>query len=633
MQKGAELFKHIVIGAVISALACVSVFSVAGSPLMSDLESWGYDLLVHPALDSPPHSEVVIVDFDDAAVGALRSFPVPRKAVAQVVRRISAGGPAIIGLDLLLVDKRTPEGDLDLAQAITEAGNVIVASQFGSEQIPDENPLPEYCEPDPAAIPYCKSGAAMARGFVNMPVDNDGFIRRTFLLPPRNVAALPFPLALASLFRRQPLQRSDAGTYRLGTTSLPLDESGLNTVRIGAWSSRPAIRVSALEFLQGKGDAGTFKGKIVLIGQSSAAGKDRHFTPVFRFAQADGTRKMFSGTEIHAAALGTLLDGSAIRVMSRPVLWGMIFLLGWLVATLVLISGPGFGVLAVIAANLALYGFAQALLTWEHAWLRFVAGEAVVLLVLPAGLGHRFVTERLLKSKAEAERAQLMGIFSRYVSPEVADEIWRRRGEIVLAGQERVATVLFSDIRSFTKITAGKPSAEVLEWLNDYFTAMAAIVRDEGGFLNKFIGDGLMAVFGVPVSHGEKEDACRSVRTALRMVQEVERMNQLHAADARRPPLKIGVGIHTGMLTAGNVGSSDRLEYSVIGETVNLASRLESLTKEFKSEIVLSPQTHELVQDCFPTRLLGETTVRGFEDTMQNMRVYGVASAQTGARA
>jgi adenylate cyclase len=103
------------------------------------------------------------------------------------------------------------------------------------------------------------------------------------------------------------------------------------------------------------------------------------------------------------------------------------------------------------------------------------------------------------------------------VSPEVADEIWRRRGEIVLAGQEKIATVVFSDIRSFTKITAGKSSAEVLQWLNDYFTAMAAIVHEEGGFLNKFIGDGLMAVFGVPVSHGEKEDACRAVRAAVRM--------------------------------------------------------------------------------------------------------------------
>ena len=129
--------------------------------------------------------------------------------------------------------------------------------------------------------------------------------------------------------------------------------------------------------------------------------------------------------------------------------------------------------------------------------MKFVTTEAVVLLALPAGLGYRFVQERWLKSQAEAERQQLMGIFSRYVSPEVAAEIWERRGEIVLGGQEKTATVLFSDIRSFTAITAGKPSTEVLGWLNDYFTAMAEVIQEQGGFLNKFIGDGIMVLYEI----------------------------------------------------------------------------------------------------------------------------------------
>ncbi len=624
--------RGLLVGAAISALVCVLVVSASDSALMGDLELWGYDLLVNAGPQPAPQHDVVIVDFDDATISALHSFPVPRKTLAEVIRRVSAAGPDLIGLDFLLVERRSPVEDQELAEVISTAGNVVIASQFASDALPAEVPLPEYCEPDPASVPYCKSGAAMAEGVVNIPVDDDGFIRRAYLLPPKGTAALPFPVAIASLYRRKPLQRLRAGTYSLGTGEIALDETGRNTFRIGTWSSRPAMTISAIKVLSGAADLAMVKGKVVLVGQGSAAGKDLHFTPVFRVAQADRSRVMLSGVDIHAAAITSLLEGKTVRVIGRPALWAVIFLVGWIVAAFIVGLTPGFSVPVVLAAALALYGVAQGLLSWQHMWLRFVAGEAVVLSVLPAGLGYRFVTERLLKSRAEAERKQLMSIFARYVSPEVAAEIWERRGEIVLAGQEKIATVLFSDIRSFTRITAGKPSAEVLEWLNDYFTAMAAIVRDEGGFLNKFIGDGLMAVFGVPVSQGEKEDACRAVRAALRMIQEVERLNQLHAGNEKRPRLKIGVGIHTGMLTAGNVGSSDRLEYSVIGETVNLASRLESVTKEFKSEIVLSPQTHEQVQDRFPTRLLGETSIRGFEDTMQTIKVYGLADAPEAAR-
>jgi adenylate cyclase len=229
-------------------------------------------------------------------------------------------------------------------------------------------------------------------------------------------------------------------------------------------------------------------------------------------------------------------------------------------------------------------------------------------------LGFRFLEERRLKALAEADRRQLMGLFGRYVSSEVADEIWRRRGEIVLAGEERTATVLFSDIRNFTGLTAGQPSGEVLGWLNDYFTAMSQVVQANHGFLNKFIGDGLMVVFGVPLSTSVKDDACRAVRTAIEMLERVDTLNNERGPG--RPELKIGIGVHTGRLTAGTVGSRDRLEYSVIGETVNLASRLEGLCKDLKVSVVLSPTTQALVQWAFDTAPLAQTRVRGFDGIM-----------------
>ena len=219
------------------------------------------------------------------------------------------------------------------------------------------------------------------------------------------------------------------------------------------------------------------------------------------------------------------------------------------------------------------------------------------------------------------QRRELTSLFERYVSPEVAAEILKRRREIVLAGQEHTATVLFSDIRNFTALTAGKPSAQVLSWLNNYFTAMSEIIMRNGGFLNKFMGDGLLVVFGVPLSESVEQDACQAVRSALEMLDRVEGFNAEKRAD--QPRFQIGIGLHTGTLTAGNVGTRERMEYSVIGETVNLASRLQALSKEFKIGFVISAQTQELVKAQFDTKLLGEVALRGFPG---RSAVYTVAN-------
>jgi adenylate cyclase len=594
---------------------------------MGDLERLGYDLLVNAGGSPPPREDVILVDFDDASVAALHTYPVSRGLVAKTLGKISEGNPELIGLDMLLSEKRTPEEDRELGAALRDAGNVILASQLGSGQLPLANPLPEFCQPesDPRNLSYCQPGGAFGYASINMPVDDDGFIRRMYLLPAKDASMLSFPVALARDFRRQALQPAGPGFALFDGHLIPLDDSGDNTALIGAWSVKPVRIVSALNVLAPGFDPAVFKGKLVLIGQSNAAGGDRHFTPVFRPRQQDGSRVMLSGAEIHAAAIATLLDGRAIRVIDQRTLWAANFLAGLLLLVLIIVLRPVYSVPLMLAAMMGAYAAAQHLFSSHQAWMKFGTTEATLLLALPAGLGYRFVQERWLKSQAEAERRQLMGIFSRYVSPEVATEIWERRREIVLGGQEKTATVLFSDIRNFTALTAGKPSAEVLGWLNDYFTAMADVIREQGGFLNKFIGDGIMAVYGVPLSNGAQDDACRAVETALRMIARVEALNREHEGDPRYPRIRIGVGVHTGPLTAGNVGSRDRMEYSVIGETVNLASRLESLCKDFKTDIVLSPETFALIQERFATRPLAETAVRGFGGKIQVYTVVRIS--------
>ncbi len=307
-----------------------------------------------------------------------------------------------------------------------------------------------------------------------------------------------------------------------------------------------------------------------MIGQTSDKGRDLFDTPVTNAVVAileggsTGSRGQLSGTEVHAGAVATLLGNEFIYPMRPLPRWLLAFAVAFLVVALGLKSHWYFalGVWVLLAG--AVFVLAMNLFSHWHIWLPFLSTEACLLLALPAGLGYRSVEERRQKKLMEAERSQIMGLFERYVSADVAAEIWKRRDEIVLAGEERVATVLFSDIRCFTAMTAGVPSQEVLAWLNRYLTVMAEVIKENRGFLNKFIGDGIMVVFGAPLTEGPKEDACRATRCAMEMLVRMDRWNA--SLPPGQPPMKIGIGIHSGTVTAGNVGSPDRLEYSVIGE-------------------------------------------------------------------
>lgn len=582
----------LVSSAVLAVVVVALVLLAQRAPIIRDFQQWGYDFLAIHDRYAAANDQIVIVDFDDDAIAAYKAFPVPRKHVAEAVRKVASGGAELIDLDFLLTEPRSPEEDKDLAAALGEAGNVIIAAQMPMVQLPATEPLPIFCDPDPADPNYCKPGGAFGKAYINIPVDEDGFARRMFLLPTRENPVYPIATSLATNFRQQGLKRSESGEVVFDGKVIPR-ERAFHSFRIGTWRVKPAKTVPALAVLAPGFDAAVFKGKLVIIGSSSAAGKDVHITPLFRVEEG-GERKRTSGPNIVAAAVTTLLTGKAVRPMDPMALWLLNLGIAFAALLTLVRVRPGVSVISLLVAAVAMYALAQYLYSAQHFYWNYVSGGMVLLAALPAGFAYRFVEERWLKGRAEAERKQLMGIFSRYVSPEVAEEIWKRRGEIVLAGEDRTATVLFSDIRSFTQLTAEKPSAEVLAWLNEYFTAMAELISADGGFLNKFIGDGIMAVYGVPLSHGPVEDACAAVRTALRMGERVAELCEKHKGEPMYP-FKIGVGIHTGPMTAGNVGSKDRMEYSVIGETVNLSSRLESLTKDFHCDIVLSPDTWELV--------------------------------------
>jgi len=595
---------------VLAASVWLLLAGIVRTGALDSAEFEGYDLLLFRRGEEPPPSNLIIVDFDEASVNAFACYPIPRPSVDSVLETIESGHPKFVGLDVWVTDRRCGEPDNGrLAQDFARAHNVILTDSF-----PAQDHAPGAASPD-------LRDQALQVAFGDVPIDSDGKIRRMFLSTREQKMEPSFAAAIASYYTGQTLRNCGQHAVCLGKNQIPLGGPRSDTFLIGFWGSTPAREIPAAQLLSRNFDASVFRDKIVLVGQSNSQSGDLYATPEFRFRAPESGRALMSGVEIQAAAIETLLSGPTMRVLDQGPQWALNFALIWLVVALMLTVRPAYSIPAVLIAVFGGYLFAQSWFSHHQVWMHFVASEVGMVLAVPAGLGYRFLDERRLKGHAEAEQRELMGLFRRYVSPEVAAEIWNRRSEIVLAGQERTATVLFSDIRNFTALTAGRSSAEVLEWLNNYLTAMSDAVGANRGFLNKFIGDGIMVIFGVPLSDSIEADACRAVNTALEMIRRVEQLNAVRRPGW--PELRIGIGVHTGTLTAGNVGAPDRLEYSVIGETVNLASRLESLTKVFKTDVVLSPATQQLVAPHFDTMPLGETEARGFTG---KILVYAVAA-------
>lgn len=614
-----SILRRAVKGILIASILVVSLILIQRTTLFSDLDRLTFDLIVDHTGLNDSSSQVVFVDFDEETFQRVRQFPIPRSLFAEAVRRIAAANPRVIGLDVLLSEPRSAAEDRAMQEALTSAGVVILASQAPVGIIPAVTPLTQFCQPEnpAAASGFCKEGTPGALGYasVNMPIDDDGFIRQGNLFLAGDPPALSYPLMLAQQFAGQSIEPGSRTHAVFLGHRIPYANPDLKTFLIGCWGRDPATRIPAWKLLAGEVSPQTFADKLVLIGQTSAASNDTHFTPLFRMAGKDGVRLRMGGTAIHAAAIRTLLEGRAVHPAPRTVSLLSILAISSVAATMLLACDLSVGLTSLFVLMALANGVVWLLYAKWRFWLPLLPMETSLILAVPLTLGVRYVEERLLSHEANTQRAQLMGLFSSYVDPAIAETIWQRRSELSLGGEEHTATVMFTDIRGFTALSSNQPPAIVLGWLNQYVVAMDEVIRAHGGFLNKFIGDGLMIVFGLPLGHGPREDARRALEASLAILERVDRLNTERSAHPEFPHLRIGIGIHTGSLVAGSIGSANRQEYSVIGETVNLASRLESLNKTFGTQILMTAATAHLVADLFPgIESLGEAKVAGLQD-------------------
>jgi adenylate cyclase len=366
----------------------------------------------------------------------------------------------------------------------------------------------------------------------------------------------------------------------------------------------------------------SLKDKVVIIAAEHVGNQDIHLTPYARgFLSFEG--RMMSGAELHANIVETLLTGRSPRYV--PNWFRLIYLAAVLTTGTALffrlhpLRGLGMGLLL---------GLASTFLAFLFFWMNWILPVASIYLVL--GMSY-LGTLGLRLTGEERERARLRQMFGRYVSDEVVEKLLAIGHKPDLGGESLQVTLLFSDIRNFTTISEKLNAREVVEMLNAYFSRVCEPILNQGGTVDKFIGDAVMAVFGSPVPYNDH--AQRALHAALAMTETAREFRawvDQRFGGADLPEFAIGIGLHTGEAVIGNIGSPKRMEFTAIGDTVNLASRIEGLTKELGWSIVASSATIQAVGPSVVTGRRERVTVKGREEYVEVFEVIGLKTEKGG---
>ncbi len=572
-------------------LACAAAIGLSRTSWLESIENIYYDYwhVIAGVRYMPEHAAVV--SMDDDTLAALKDDPLAFWAphFGRAMDVLSQAGVKAIGLDFIyqvsaeawLKKLNLPDSEISrtydspLRAALSRGDKVLITHLVELNNGELELLLPP--QDHLALLP----GGINDLGIANLHPDDDKHVRRFY---PVMVADPKFPgvgfamqLALRGAGQDPAKTEWTIAGVKLDRTLAKrwIGYSGppgtIPTVSMKALLEPDALsnpRVQAL------------KGKVVILAANNAGSSDRHFTPYSRGSNAD----QMAGGEIHANIVETILSGH--YPWTLPLWMNSLYVLVvvFLVTLLFLRLPPERGALVSIlfVVNLPIPAF----VAFRHDLVLPVAGPQI-------GLAVAFLLTVILRlTGEERERARMKRMFGSYVSDEVVDMLMVGGKKLDLGGETVNVTVLFSDIRNFTTISERLEAHEVVEMLNEYFTRVTAPILEQGGNVNKYIGDAVMAIFGSPVSY--PDHARRALRASLRMVEEADKFREwmeTRFGDRGLPRFGIGVGVHTGDAVMGNIGSVKRLEFTAIGDTVNAASRLEGVTKELGCVLVASAQT------------------------------------------
>ena len=605
-----------------------------------------------------PAFPVRIVAIDEASLARIGQWPWPRSKLATLVSKLVAAGAASITFDMVFAEPdrlspeellrsladdagqvtaladlgRLPSNDTRLAAAIEGAPVIlgVAGNASGSNKISPYPAAISYAGDNPLLFVHAFAGgvenlpgltkAARGIGAVNWLPSSDQVVRRIPLLvsiggslyPSLALEALRIGTKQSTIFIKSSGgsgvealgQKTGVESIRVGDTVLPSDGRGELWLKFAP--SDPRRTISALSVIDGTANAGDIKFRHMIIGATATGLLDLRATPL---------EPAVPGVEVHAQALEQMLSGDHLirPAYATGAELAFLLLVGTLVAWQIERSG---------ALRAAIAGLASIALIIAVSWYAYVHGGLLFDPVYPAlSVALLYFGISLMSFvKSEIQRGEIRAAFGHYVAAPLIEELVKNRDKLQLGGETREVTLLFADVRGFSKISEGMRADELIRFVNRLFTPLTDIILGQGGTIDKFMGDAVMAFWNAPV-HDSKH-AANACRTALAMLDALGPLNaslQAEAAAAGLPfsPVRMGVGLNTGECVVGNVGSPQRFDYSVLGDVVNVAARFEEATKTFGARIVVGERTAAQASE-FAFLELGSVTPRG-KDRAENV--------------